>query len=347
MITYREAIREALTQAMEYDPAVFVYGLDVPDHKRIFGTTVGLVETFGSRRCFGTPLSEDALVGFGIGAALNGLRPVNVHIRVDFVLLAMNQIVNMLSNIHYASAGKLHVPIVIRAVIGRGWGQGMQHSKTVQSFFAHVPGLKVVMPTTPADAKGLTLAAIQDNNPVLILEHRWLYDSEGHVPLHPEEALVPIGVPHLLREGNDITIIATSWMNIEALHAASIMERKQGVQVEVIDARTIAPLDYTLLFASARKTRHVIVADLDWLPCGFSAEVAAQIAEHCFSVLQSPIARVGFASTPCPTTRPLESAFYPNAMTLIRLIEKKLRLSATDLSGEVFYSYEHAFKGPF
>lgn len=176
-MTYCEAINHALFDEMKVDENVFVYGLDVADHKRIFGSTQRLVEEFGERRCFSTPLSEDAMTGVALGAALNGLRPVHVHIRVDFMMLAMNQIVNMVSCARYLSNGKLKVPLVIRAIIGRGWGQGAQHSKTLQSFFAHIPGLKVVMPSNPQDAYSLLRASIQDDNPVIFLEHRWLYEA--------------------------------------------------------------------------------------------------------------------------------------------------------------------------
>lgn len=345
LITYREAINEALIQEMERDDRVFVYGLDVSDHKRIFGSTAGLVEEFGPGRCFGTPLSEDAMTGFALGAAISDLRPVHVHIRVDFLLLAMNQIVNMISNFRYISGGKLKVPIVIRAIIGRGWGQGAQHSKSLQSLFAHIPGLKVVMPTTPLDAKGLLISAIRDDNPVIFIEHRWLYDIVGDVPVGLNTA-IPIGKPNIIKKGKDITIVATSWMNIEALKASEILE-KHGIVCEVIDARTINPLDYESIYSSVEKTHHCLVADYDWVYCGFSAEVAARVSEVCFSELKSPVVRIGFAPTPCPTTRPLENKFYPNAITIIRTVEKMFKLQPIDLTGEEFYSYENKFKGPF
>src|SRR3990167_10203523 len=182
IITYKEAINEALIEEMERDENIFVYGLDVDDHKRIFGTTNNLVEKFGKKRCFSTPLSEDAMTGLALGAAISGLRPIHVHIRVDFLLLAMNQLVNMISNFRYVTGGKVKVPIVIRAIIGRGWGQGPQHSKSLFSYFTHIPGLKVVAPTTPRDAKGLLISSIRDDNPVIFFEHRWLYDISGDVP---------------------------------------------------------------------------------------------------------------------------------------------------------------------
>lgn len=344
MITFQQAIVEALFQEMERDERVFVYGLDVADHKGIYGTTLGLAEKFGKDRCFSTPLCEEANMGFGLGAAINGLRPINVHIRVDFLLLAMNQLVNMVATHYYGSNGQTPVPIVIRAAIGRGWGQGYQHSKTLQSFFAHVPGLKVVMPTTPYDVKGLLIASIRDDNPVIFIEHRWLYFQKGLVPKESYE--VPLGRCKVVKEGKDVTVVATSWMNVEALKAQEILGRR-GIDIEIIDVRTIAPLDKETIIQSVLKTGHCIVADYDWVNCGFSAEVAAVISEECFGQLKSPVTRIGFAHTPCPTTRALEDKFYPNAIEIIRAVENKLGLEHADLSGENFYSYENKFKGPF
>jgi len=343
-LSYCDAINEALHQEMERDDSVFVYGIGVPDHKAIFGTTKGLLERFGSKRCFDTPLAEDAMTGFGLGAALGGLRPVHIHIRVDFLLLAMNQLVNIISTYNYSTQGKLGVPLVIRVVIGRGWGQGYQHSKSLQSWFAHIPGLKVIMPTTPMDAKGLLTSAIRDTSPVLCIEHRWLYSGVDSVP--EESFTIPIGQSQILHPGTDATIIATSWMNIEALKAAAILE-KHGISIEIIDPRTIAPLDDILMVKSVAKTGHCIIADTDWLECGFSAEVATRVYEKCFRKLESPITRIGFAPTPCPTGRNLEDAFYPNAINIIRAVEKQLDLKPMDLSTESFYSYEKQFKGPF
>jgi pyruvate/2-oxoglutarate/acetoin dehydrogenase E1 component len=343
-ISFCEALNEAMVQEMERDSRVFVYGLGVPDHKRVFGSTVGLVEKFGKYRCFDTPLAEDAMMGFGLGAAINGMRPIHVHIRVDFLLLAMNQLANMVSTYRYFSGGKLKVPMVIRAVIGRGWGQGHQHSKSMYSIFAHIPGLKVVLPTTPADAKGLLISAIRDEDPVIFFEHRWLYWQTGDVPEKP--FTVPIGESHILRRGEDITIVSTSWMNVEAAKAAEILD-KRGVSIEIIDPRTIAPLNDELMVASVKKTGHCIIADNDWVDYGFSAEAATRIYEKCFGQLKSPVERIGFAFTPCPTARHLENVFYPNAVNIIRAVEKKLDLAPTDLSGEDFYSHENRFKGPF
>lgn len=342
-MAFREALALALTKEMEADPTVFVFGLDVPDHKRIFGSTQGLVEKFGTERCFGTPLSEDAMTGVALGAAISGLRPVHVHIRADFLLLGMNQIANMLSSLRYMSGGKLRVPLVIRAIIGRGWGQSAQHSKSLHGLFAHFPGLKVVLPTTPQDAYSLLRSAIRDDNPVIFLEHRWLYEIEGDVD---EETAVPLGLSAVRRTGNAVTVVCTSWMNVEALKAAAVLA-KRGVELEVIDVRTVSPLDETLILASVRKTRRCIVADYDWTFCGFAAELAALISSRCFGVLECPVERLGYAHVPCPTTRPLETLFYPSAIGIIRTAERMLGLDEVDLSGESFYSYEQRFKGPF
>lgn len=342
-ITYCEALNEAMIQEMQRDQKVFVYGIDCADFKRIFGTTKGIVEQFGEKRCFNTPLSEDAMLGFGLGAAINGLRPINIHIRVDFLLLAINQLINIISSFTYSSRASLSVPLVIRAIIGRGWGQGFQHSKSMFSTFAHIPGLKVIVPTTPYDAKGLLINAIRDNNPVICFEHRWLYWQEGEVP--EESYIIPFGKSRILREGNDITVIATSWMNVEACHAADIL-KKANISVEVIDPRTLMPLS-TDFFASIKKTGRCLIVDNDWIYYGASAEIATQISENCFNDLKMPVRRIGFAHIPCPTARHLENEFYPNAKSIVRTIEEMLDLEHMDLSNEDFYSHERKFKGPF
>jgi len=340
-ISFCDAINEALHQEMERDPNIFVYG----GEGSIFGSNKGLKERFGSDRCFVTPIAEDSMTGFGIGAAINGLRPIFNHIRADFALITLNQLVNMGSTLCYGSGGEIKVPIVMRSAIGRGWGQGYQHSKSMQSVFAHFPGLKVIMPTTPYDAKGLLISAIRDDNPVICLEHRWLYWQEGYVP--ESSYTIPIGKGSVLKKGQDVTVVATSWMNVEAAQAAEILYKKQGVDIEIIDPRTLTPLDEEIILTSVEKTGHCVVADNDWVFCGFSAEVAAVVSEKCFYRLRSPVSRVGFAHTPCPTVRILENEFYPNAANIIRSIEKKLKLNPTDLSDENFYSHEHKFTGPF
>lgn len=343
-ISFCEALNEAMRQEMARDASVFVYGVGVPDHSRIFGSTAGLVEEFGKDRCFDTPICEEAMTGFGLGAAINGMRPIHVHIRVDFLVLAMNQLVNMISTFIYSTGGKLKVPLVIRAIVGRGWGQGYQHSKSLHSYFAHIPGLKVVLPTTPKDAKGLLISAIRDDSPVVFIEHRWLYWAVDEVPEEPYA--IPLGESNIVRSGSDVTLVATSWMNVEALRAAEILERK-GVSVEIVDPRTIAPFDDNPVIQSVKKTGHCVVADGDWLDCGFSAEVAARVSEKCFGQLKSPVKRIAFPQTPCPTVRCLENEFYPNAEDIVNAVVEKLDLAPIDLSQEDFYSHERRFKGPF
>lgn len=342
-MTYRDALAAATMDAMDADPSVIVFGLDVDDHKRIFGSTAGLLERFGPARVFGTPMSEDAMTGVAIGAALSGLRPIHVHIRADFLLLGMNQIANMMAPLRYLSGGRLAVPLVIRAIIGRGWGQGAQHSKSMHGVFARLPGLKVVLPTTPQDAYSLLRAAIADPNPVMCFEHRWLYDVTG--PVDPAVA-VPLGTAVVRRSGSAVTVVAASWMTVEALKAADVLAR-HGVELEVVDVRSAAPLDMSTIADSVARTRYCVVADYDWTYGGLAAEVAAEVSHRCFGALRAPVERLGFAPVPCPTTRPLETLFYPSAVTIIRTVERMLALPATDLSAESFYSYESRFTGPF
>jgi len=343
-LSFAEALNLAMTREMDADPTVFGFGVDAQDHKRTFGSGKGLVEKFGVRRYFGSPLSEGGMAGVAIGAALCGLRPVHIHARADFVLLCMNQLANMASNKAYMSKGRLSVPLVVRAVIGRSWGQGPQHSKSMHSIFAHFPGLKVVLPSTPQDGYTLLRAAIRDDNPVIFLEHRWLYDVTGDV----DDAVTDdsLGAAKRIREGRDVTIVSTSWMTVEALQTARILAT-QGVETEIIDVRTVAPLDTTTIAASVAKTGRVVISDYDWTFCGFSAEVAAMVTERCFDRLKAAPVRIGFAPVPCPTTRPLETLFYPSAEHLVRAVEGLLDLPPTDLTAEVFNAYERRFRGPF
>jgi pyruvate dehydrogenase E1 component beta subunit len=344
-ITYCEALKEATAYILEKHSNAFLYGIGVPDHTEIFGSVKGIYEQYGDRRCFDVPLCEDTLAGFGLGAALGGLTPIFINIRVDFLLLALNQLANMISSYQYMMNGSYPLPFVIRAVIGRGWGQGCQHSKSCQSIFAHIPGLKVVMPTTPSDAKGLLISACEDMNPVVFIEHRWLYWQEEEVQEGPFRST--IGEGRVLRKGKDVTIVATSWMNVETLKAADILRRKAGVDVEIVDPRTIYPLDEQIIYESVNKTHNCIVADNDWTFCGFSSEVAALVSDNCFPSLENPVKRVGFKHTPCPTARHLENEFYPNSIEIIQCVQELLDLGSIDLLDEEFYSNENRFKGPF
>ncbi len=309
-LKYSEAIREALDIALGRDPAVYVMGLGVPDPKGIFGTTLGLREKHGPERVFDMPTAENGMTGVAIGSALAGLRPVMVHQRADFTLLAMDQIVNQAAKWRYMFGGKRSVPLVIRIVVGRGWGQGPQHSQSLQAFFAHVPGLKVVLPATPHDAKGLLLAAIEDDSPVVFMEHRWLHPLVGPVPegYYTE----PLGLPRTVREGRDITIAAISYMTVEALRAAHELA-EEGIEAEVVDLRTLNPLDDAPILASVRKTGRLIAADTAWTTGGFAGEIVARAAEKALGALKCPPRRIALPDCPIPSTPALADLAYPCA----------------------------------
>ncbi len=326
-IKYSEAINEAIDLCMSRDPAVYIMGLGVPDPKGIFGTTTGLQQKYGKERVMDMPLSENGMTGVAIGSALVGMRPIMTHQRIDFAMLAMEQIVNQAANWHYMFGGKMSVPLVIRMIIGRGWGQGAQHSQSLQAWFAHVPGLKVIMPTTPYDAKGLLISSIEDNNPVICIEHRWLYNLTGLVP--ESEYRVPIGKAKVIRKGDDLTIVSLSHMTIEALRSAEILA-KDGISTEVVDVRTLKPLDETLIFESVRKTGRVLVLDTGWKTVGFSAEIVARIAENAFSYLKCPPERMALPDCPTPTSPALDRYYYPRVPDIAATASRMLGIKATE-----------------
>lgn len=320
-LKFFEALREGLDLSMEKDKSVYVMGLGVPDPKGIFGTTVGLQKKYGEERVMDMPTSENGMTGIAIGSALVGMRPVMTHQRIDFALLAVEQIVNQAAKWHYMFGGKMSVPVVIRLIIGRGWGQGPQHSQSLQNWFAHIPGLKVVMPATPYDAKGLLISSIEDNNPVIFIEHRWLYNIHGEVP----EGIyrVPIGEPRLMREGGDVTIVSLSYMTIEALKAADEL-KKMGIHADVIDVRTLRPFNPKLILESVKKTGRLMVADTSWKLGGFAGEVIATVVEQVFEALKCPPVRVALPEAPTPTTPSLSTLFYPGFCEMISEARKMM-----------------------
>ena len=309
MLTYAEAIREATENEMTRDSSVMVLGIGVDDFKGIYGTTAGLVEKFGTGRVVDTPMSEDAMTGVAVGAALAGLRPIHVHIRMDFLLLAMNQLVNIAAKSRYMYGGEACVPIVVRAIIGRSWGQGAQHSQGLHSFFMHVPGLKVVAPNTPYDAKGCLIQSIRDDNPVVFVEHRLIHYQKGHVP--EVDYTIPFGQARLLSEGSDITLVGISHMAVECLRAKRYLD-DMDLRAEVIDPVSLSPLDIDTIFASVEKTGKLLVVDSAWTTCGASAEIMAQVTEH-LGYGKTECRRIGFSPVTCPTTKNLENCFYPDA----------------------------------
>jgi len=313
ILTYAEALREATEQEMARDASVIVLGLGVDDPKPIYGTTRGLAAKFGPDRVFNTPLSEEAMTGVAIGAAMAGLRPIHVHIRMDFVLIAMNQIVNIAAKSRYMYGGAVSVPLVIRSIIGKSWGQGAQHSQGLYPLFMHVPGLKVVAPSTPYDAKGSLIQSIRDDNPVMFVEHRLLHYLEGFVPEAPYA--VPLGRSRVLAPGSNVTLVGISYMAVEALRARAYLE-KVGVSAEVIDPVSLSPLDLDTIEASARKTGRLIVVDCGWVTCGAGAEIVSAVVERVQGDVDLRVRRLGFQPVVCPTTRPLEDLFYPNARSI-------------------------------
>jgi 2-oxoisovalerate dehydrogenase E1 component len=322
-ISYAEAIREATDQCMEKDENVFIMGLGVPDPKGIFGTTLGLEGKYGSRRVMDTPTAENGITGIAIGSAITGMRPILTHQRMDFSLLSLDQIINNAAKWHYMFSAQMCVPLVIRMIIGRGWGQGPQHAQNLQTLFAHIPGLKVVAPSNACDAKGLLVAAIKDNNPVIYLEHRWLHNVTGQVPQGLYE--VPIGPTHTVVEGNHITIIACSYMAIEAIQAANIL-KGFNIHAEVIDVRTLRPLDTKSIIRSVKKTGYIVVADLSWKEMGLAGEIIASVCEEAFHDLKAPPKRITFPDSPTPTSPYLANEFYPRTPDIVNACFETLGL---------------------
>jgi pyruvate dehydrogenase E1 component beta subunit len=320
-LTYVEAIREAHAQLLAADPRVFLIGQGLWSPWYAGGSLEDLDRDFGRARVLDSPVSENAVTGMAVGAALAGMRPIVFHPRLDFLLLAMDPVVNQAANWSYLFAGQSSVPLVIRAVINRGGEQGAQHSQALHAMFMHVPGLKTVMPATPADAKGLLMAAVEDPNPVLYIDDRWLYSQTGPVP---EEAYrTPIGEAAVRRAGRDVTIVGISWMAALALEAASQLAR-QGIDAEVIDLRSLKPWDQARVLESARKTGRVIVADPGWRTAGAAAEIAATIAAEAFHDLDAPVERVTLPDTPAPTSRAEESAYYPKPQAIVQAAHRTL-----------------------
>jgi pyruvate/2-oxoglutarate/acetoin dehydrogenase E1 component len=344
-LSYVDAIREAADQEMARDPSVLVFGLDVDDPKAIQGTTRGLLEKYGPGRVFGTPLSEDAMTGAAIGMALAGLRPIHVHIRMDFLLLAMNQLINVAAKSRYMYGGKVSIPLVVRAMIGKSWGQGAQHSQGLYSFFMHVPGLKVVAPTTPYDAKGCLIEAIRDDNPVLYVEHRILHFQSGPVPLSPYT--VEPGKARITALGRDITLVGISQMQSECLRAKVYLQ-EAGYQAEVIDPIWLSPLDIDTIAQSVAKTGRLLVVDNGWICCGAGAEIAAQVMEQLQGKRSFCIRRMGFAPATCPTAPNLERLYYPDGCTIAAAARDLIEGADTGwMPRELPELQSFVFKGPF
>jgi len=345
LLRYVDALREGVAQEMERDPRVFVFGLDVDDHKAIQGSTRGLQQQFGPTRVFNTPLSEDAMTGVAIGAAIAGLRPVHVHIRMDFLMLCMNQLVNMASKAHYMYGGSVKVPMVVRSMIGKSWGQGAQHSQGLHALFMHIPGLKVVAPSNAHDVKGCMIAAIRDDNPVIFVEHRLLYPTEAEVP--EESFTVDPGRARVCTHGDDITVVGISNMLPECLRAQELLA-SASVHVDLIDPIWLVPLDIETIVQSVRRTGRLLVVDNAWTNCGASAEILARVAERTWD-RPVQMSRMGFAATTCPPSPTLEHEFYPNPAKIASRIHEMVRPGVhwePDLE-KAALAYQIQFRGPF
>lgn len=314
ILTVAEAIREATDICLEQNPSVFVIGEGVTDPKAIFGTTRGLVEKYGPDRIIETPVSENGITGIAIGSALLGQRPLMIHQRVEFALLAFEQIVNNAAKICYVSEGRLKVPMVIRLIVGRGWGQGPYHAQSLEPLFAHIPGLRVIMPTTAYDAKGMLIAAVENDNPVICIEHRWLHQTRGEVP--NGRYTIPLDQPRVARQGRDVTLVATSYMVLEAMVAADALARGD-CNVEIIDLRALRPVNLSIIHDSVKRTGRLLCVDTGWRTYGVGAEIVAQITEACFDDLKAAPRRLGLPDRPAPSTRSLAETFYRTPADII------------------------------
>jgi len=314
-ITYAEAIREALRQEMRKDKNVFLIGEDLGIYGGAFGVTYGLLDEFGEERVRDTPISEAAIAGAALGAAITGMRPVAEIMFMDFTTIAMEQIVNQAAKIKFMFGGKAKVPMVVRTPAGSGTGAAAQHSQSLEAWFTHVPGLKVVMPSTPYDAKGLLISSIRDNNPIIFIEHKLLYKTTGEVP--EEEYKIPLGVADIKRKGEDLTIVATSIMVQRAISASKELE-KDGISVEIVDPRTLKPYDKKTIIECVKKTGKVIAVHEACKTGGFGAEIAAMISEsEAFDYLDAPIKRLGGLDIPIPYNRNLERHAVPQVEDII------------------------------
>lgn len=305
-LSYAAALYEALAQAMRMNPSVFVMGQGVDDPSGMFGATTGLQAEFGAHRVFDTPLSENALTGVAIGAAQAGMRPVYMHNRPDFLFLALDQLANHAAKWAFMFQGKVRVPLVVWACTGRGWGSAAQHSQALHGLFMHIPGLKIVLPASPYEVKGLMLSALRDDNPVLILDHRYNFRLNEHVPEHPY--FIPLGKGVVLRTGRDITLVALSHLVQESCQAAEVLSH-EGISVEVLNLRCLCPLDTDILLYSLEKTGRLLIAD-PACEHGAAAALAAMVAEKAFHLLRAPIMRVTQPHLPTPATPELETAYY-------------------------------------
>ena len=348
LITYSEAINDALHTSMKFDKKVICMGLGINDPKNIFGTTKNLLKKFGKNRVFDMPTSENAMTGIGIGLSLDKYKVVITHQRLDFILLAMDQIINGAAKWYYMFGGKDNVSITFRLIVGRGWGQGPTHSQSLQSLFAHIPGLKVVMPSSAYDAKGLLISSIFDKNPVIYIEHRWLHSMTGNVPKKKYE--LELGTPKKILNGKHLTIVAMSYMTIEALNSANFL-KKYNIHCEIIDLRTVSPINYKIIFSSIKKTKRLMVLDTSNKSYSIASEIVAVCCENIFNHLISPPKILGLPNIPIPTSFGMTKDLYPESKDIINEVLKLMNIKAS-IPNDKFLDHMHdvphkKFKGPF
>lgn len=350
-LRYFEAVREGIDVSMERDSRVYLMGLGVPDPIGVFGTTLNLHEKYGDNRVYDMPIAENAMTGVALGSCLVGLRPVMTHMRLEFAMPAMDQICNQAAKWHYMFGGRSKVPMTIRMIIGRGWGQGPQHSQSLHAWFSHVPGLKVVAPSTPYDAKGLLIASIEDDNPVIFIEHRWLYQTHGPVP--EGHYTVPLGEARRVRPGKDVTIVGLSYATIDAIKAAALLA-EDGIDAEIIDLRTLSPRDDATVLDSVRRTGRLIVVDQGSLTCGYAGDVVATVVEEAFDALKAAPIRVSLPDVPTPTTRALSNYYYPQPRHIVAAARRSMGLSfdkdpfaGIDSADKTLDVPDRSFTGPF
>lgn len=346
LTTYSEAIRQGLSMGLESDSSVLVFGLGVPDPKGVFGTTSGLQERFGPQRVFDIPLAENALTGVAIGLAVSGFRPVLTHQRFDFALVSIEQIVNQAAKWKYMYGGKMSCPIVIRMIVGRGWGQGPQHSQSLQSWFAHIPGLQVFMPSSPVDAKFGMLASLRTEDPTIFIEHRWLHQTKQRLPAEMKE--FDLQSAKISACGVDITIVAYSFMHVEAVRAVEHLEKVDGISCELIDLRSLRPLDYSTIFDSIEKTGRLLVVDQSVLTCGIGAEIVSACASRGLS-WKSPPSRIGYPDSPTPTSPYLARHYYSDAVHIINGVRQIMGIErlSVDRADKLLDQPDASFEGPF
>jgi pyruvate dehydrogenase E1 component beta subunit len=347
-LKFAEAVNEAIDICMARDPRVFVLGLGTSDPVGVFGTTKGLAQRHGAARVVDMPVAENGMTGVALGAALAGLRPIMTHLRFEFAMLAIDPLVNQAAKWHYMFGGQAIAPMVVRLIVGRGWGQGPQHSQSLHAWFAHVPGLKVVMPATPSDAKGMLIASIEDDAPVVFVEHRWLHGIHGHVP---EGYFTTPLTPKLFRRGRDVTIASLSYMTLEAARAAARLTA-QGIEAEIIDMRSINPFEADLVVESVARTGRLIVCDHATRTGGFAAEVVTRVTEAAHGALKAAPIRITLPDGPTPTTRALSNYYYPSALHIEAAAMRVLgRPSFDPIAGigpaDLLDVPDGSFKGPF